>query len=218
MSTPTVAAHFVWAALDDLGLSEAPPAAVPVVAEAPAAAPHQTVIHEDAPLPREMAERRAPRRSWMAWAAAAVLVAVAAAGGPAWYAHAQEVSGPVTTLPLPAPLPPTVPLYVAMPRVDPALLDPGPEKPAPAAPASPAGYTILVASFKSSARAQHVVDELTNAGFGARALERDFGPERGRFFVVVVSGYTSALDIQRDLHQIRSLPGGYADARIADRE
>jgi cell division septation protein DedD len=87
-----------------------------------------------------------------------------------------------------------------------------------AGPGARGSYTILVASFKSPESGQRVVEELTNAGFRARAVERDGGPERGRFMVVMVSGYTSATDVQRDLQQIRSLPGGYSDARIVENE
>jgi hypothetical protein len=79
-------------------------------------------------------------------------------------------------------------------------------------------YTILVASFKRAETADRAVEELTNTGFGARAVERDGGAQRGRFVVVMVSGYTSAIDVHRDLQQIRALPGGYTDARIVEHE
>ena len=79
-------------------------------------------------------------------------------------------------------------------------------------------YTIVVASFTSQARAERLVEELTNAGYRAQAVERDWGPPRGRLLQVNVGGYTSAIEVQRDLQQIRELPGGYRDARIVERE
>jgi hypothetical protein len=104
-------------------------------------------------------------------------------------------------------------------RLAPASPAPAPPRAAAAAvPGAPGTFTILVASFKSTQTAARVVDELTNAGFGARAVERDFGAARGRYMVVMVSGYMSAIDVQRDLQRIRALPGGYADARIVEHE
>jgi hypothetical protein len=74
----------------------------------------------------------------------------------------------------------------------------------------------VVASFQGAERAQRLVDELTTAGYGAHAVERDGGPTRGRFVQVLISGYTSPIDVERDLHRIRELPGGYADARVVE--
>ena len=79
-------------------------------------------------------------------------------------------------------------------------------------------YSIQVASFETRERAERVVEELTNAGFGARAVERTAGATGGRLALVEVSGYTSAAAIQRDLELIRQLPGGYADARIVQQD
>lgn len=87
-----------------------------------------------------------------------------------------------------------------------------------AAPAAEDGnYTIVVASFADLERAQRLVEELTNAGYRARAVEYDWGPPRGRLLQVNVGGYTSVIDVQRDLEQIRELPGNYRDARIVER-
>jgi hypothetical protein len=44
-------------------------------------------------------------------------------------------------------------------------------------------------------------------------VELSGGPT-GRLVLVKISGYTSAIDVQRDLQRIRELPGGYGDARI----
>ena len=74
-----------------------------------------------------------------------------------------------------------------------------------------------MASFQSRDRAERLVEELVNAGYGARTVERDGGPT-GRLVQVVISGYTSAIDVQRDLQRIRELPGGYGDARIVGQD
>jgi cell division septation protein DedD len=86
------------------------------------------------------------------------------------------------------------------------------------APTQPPSYSILVASFENRQRAERLVEELTNAGYGARAVERDAGPIHGRLTQVKVSGYTSAIDVQRDLERIRELPGRYSDARVMERD
>jgi len=80
------------------------------------------------------------------------------------------------------------------------------------------GYSILVASFESRDRAERLVEELTSAGFTAKAVARDGGAAHGPLTLVRVSGYTSALDVQRDLQRIRELPGGYGDARIVEQK
>ena len=187
-------------------------------------------------LPRP---RVAARTRWLVSAAASILAASAVVGA-AWYAGARAVDAPPAVLPLPEralPATPTSP--VLEPPTDPVVLAPPPEEDAgqssltEAAPtaAGPArsprsvavagargSYTILVASFKRPEGAARVVDELTNAGFGARTVEREGGPDGARFLVVMISGYTSAIDVQRDLQQIRALPGGYGDARIVEHE
>ena len=67
-------------------------------------------------------------------------------------------------------------------------------------------------------RAQRLVEELTSAGYRADVVEHDWGPPRGRLLQVNVGDYASATDVQRDLQQIRALPGGYQDARIIERQ
>ena len=86
-----------------------------------------------------------------------------------------------------------------------------------AIPAAGGSYTIQVASFANRARAERLVEELTSAGYRARAVERDWGPPRGRLVHVNVGGYASAIEVQRDFQRIRELPGGYTDARIVER-
>jgi cell division septation protein DedD len=88
--------------------------------------------------------------------------------------------------------------------------------PADSTPAQDDRYTIVVASFTSPERAERAVEELTNAGYRARAVERDWRPPRGRLVQVNVGDYPSVSDAQRDLEQIRELPGGYRDARIVN--
>lgn len=257
--------HFVWAALDDLGLAvpaivqEPGPQPFINVAPVPAAAAVTAAIPQceiafggeldfgDAPKPvadgghatssGKSRERAAVRSRWVLWAAASVVAASTGVGGAAWYADAQAVYREAA-LPLPPQraLPPTF-TAVRAPNMDPSVLpasqreDAGRASPAStpaaaspgvaataAAPGAGGRYTILVASFKRAESAERVVDELTTAGFGAQAVAREGGPERGRFLVVMVSGYTSAIDVQRDLQHIRALPGGYTNARIVEHE
>lgn len=51
-------------------------------------------------------------------------------------------------------------------------------------------------------------------------LRRSVDNRRGRVRAVRVqvqiSGYTSALDVQRDIQRIRELPGGYGDAQVVE--
>lgn len=174
----------------------------------------------------EPVERSGSRYRWMA--AAAALVVTASMGAPAWYSRAQMVEGQV----LAAMVPPR-PTYKVS---DPAVLPPADafslssqaDAPAPVSAAVPStrsttskpqaiGYSIVVASFQNQDRAERLVEELVNAGYGARAVERAGGPT-GRLVQVMISGYTSAIDVQRDLQRIRELPGGYGDARIVERD
>ena len=171
---------------------------------------------------RTSIERSRSRFRWVA-GAAAVLAASASIGAPAWYSRAQVVDSqelaamvpprPAFTLPKPAVLPlpveapslpsssPQVPVSAAVPTVR------------SAAPKPHSGYSIVVASFQNRDRAERLVSELVNAGYGARTVDRDGGPA-GRLVQVQISGYTSAIDVQRDLQRIRELPGGYGDARV----
>jgi general secretion pathway protein A len=177
-------------------------------------------------------DRHSGRWSRWAMAAAATGLAVSAfVGAAAWHTHAQASEAPETaqiTAPQPASIvsqpvsvpsqPTSVPQVAASPSSE--ILTPAP--PVAAVGASSAGprshrlYSILVASFNTTDRAQRSVEELTNAGFGAQAVEREAGPTHGRLAVVQVSGYTSEIDVQRDLELIRQLPGGYTDARIVE--
>jgi type II secretory pathway predicted ATPase ExeA len=167
-------------------------------------------------------ERSRSRFRWVA-GAAAVLAASASIGAPAWYSRAQVVDGqelaamvpprPAFTLPKPA--------VLSLPVEAPSLTSSLPQVPVSAAvptvrsaaPKSHNGYSIVVASFQNRDRAERLVSELVNAGYGARTVDRDGGPA-GRLVQVQISGYTSAIDVQRDLQRIRELPGGYGDARV----
>lgn len=164
--------------------------------------------------------RSSRRTTWAAAAVASLLAASASVGGAAWYARAHAVdAGALAGLlpPRPAaasPAPGTrQPLAATVVPVSP---DATAAAPSPSAAGD--DYTILVASFTSRSRADRLVEELTTAGYRAGAVERDFGPPRGRLVVVSVGGYASALDVQRDLQRIRELPGGYGDALIVARE
>jgi hypothetical protein len=167
-------------------------------------------------------ERSRSRFRWVA-GAAAVVAASASIGVPAWYSRAQAVDRhdlaamlpprPAFTLPKPAVLSP--PVQAPAPTSSSAQAPGSAVLPRPrsTAPTSQSGYSIVVAAFQNRERAERLVFELVNAGYRARAVDRD-GGAAGRLVQVQISGYTSAIDVQRDLQRIRELPGGYRDARV----
>jgi general secretion pathway protein A len=91
------------------------------------------------------------------------------------------------------------------------------DSPVPPAPSSHATfqrsdrYSIQVASFENSARADRLVSELMAAGFRARSVEFRFGD--GAVFQIRIDGYRSAAQAHKDLARIRERPG-YDDARV----
>ena len=153
-------------------------------------------------------------------AAAACLVAISASL--AFPGMRVDDRGIAALLP-PRPAPVFLPAAMVTPNADAASAAPMPDAAAvPAATsldtaAAGGASAIVVASFESSERAARLVEELTSAGYRARAVERDGGPSLRRLVQVNVGGYTSLLDAERDLQQIRELPGGYRDARIVTR-
>jgi type II secretory pathway predicted ATPase ExeA len=205
-----IQSQFVHAAADDLGLPSALPApAVGVVAAAPVTL-EQPVIQAPPPQPR--ARRGAP---WLATAAALLIAVPGAMGGARWYARVQALESDIAAvLPLPS-QPLTLPAPPLASRPDPLTLDA--IVPVAAPPDAGGTFAIVVASFTNPARAEPLVEELTRAGFRARAVEREAGAG-GRLIQVNVGGYTSAIDVQRDLQRIREMPGGYSDARIIERQ
>jgi len=162
-------------------------------------------------------------REWAAVAAASILIVAASVGVPACYLRAHMVDDDVVSAPE-APLPPATfsPPSVMAPNVestDQSALSQAAAATASASAAATDGhYTILVASFSNPERARRLVEEVTNAGYRAQVVEHDWGPPRGRLLQVNVGGYASATDAERDLEQIRELPGGYRDARVIERE
>jgi type II secretory pathway predicted ATPase ExeA len=258
-------APFVEIAIDDLGLSSAPPIAVPSTSEKPSAAgpkacatparstdlrpavveaaaaprtPGPVAVGPDAeamlpalaeftaeadrsPAPAAPAGRSTRRQTWVAGALASCLVLSAGLGASTWYVRAQSVDDDVVAALLP---PRPVRTFsrpgVTLPDAERVKQD-ALQAAVPAvasASAESVDYTIVVASFKSRTRAESLVEELTLAGYRAQAVERDWGPPRGRMLQVNVGGYASAIDVQRDLQQIRELPGGYGDAHIVERD
>jgi type II secretory pathway predicted ATPase ExeA/cell division septation protein DedD len=153
--------------------------------------------------------------------AIASVVAAASLGVPAWYLRAV-----VTAEVVAAPGVPVPPHMFSAPNLAPPDAEPAAETSTDDHAAAPpadvkrpaAHYTIMVASLTSQEHAQRVVDELTNAGYRAYAVERDWGPPRGRLVQVNVGDYTSVTDVQRDLQKIRELAGGYRDARVVERQ
>jgi general secretion pathway protein A len=235
---------FVWSAIDDLGLRPesdpddgstgeqvAPSLSVrqpAVEAPLPFPTPHPTAViisQSDVALGLEefatesSIKQMVKRQTWVAGAVATIAFAMSA-GGMAWYLRAQAIHANVMEPPLPPR--PAVTLsrpILALPVPEPAVSKPHVNRAVLAA--SPlasdgGGYVIVVASFESRARAERLVAELISAGYRARAVERDWGPPRGRLVQVNVGGYASAVDVQRDLQRIRDLPGGYTDARIVE--
>ena len=182
----------------------------------------------DAPAFQAVAAGRSVvAQRWIAGVAAIVLAVSASVGAMGWYGGAQSLEGQDVTALVPPPpaavfsQPVSVPPRVepAFPQVlhsvEPAQAD-STVRAAAAAPAARGGYSILVASFQRRDRAERLVEELTTAGYRARAVDLDGGAAHGRLTLVRVSGYTSATDVQRDLQRIRELPGGYSDARIVE--
>ena len=153
--------------------------------------------------------------------AGAILVAAASFGAVAWYTSAQASEAAVVAQPA-APRPPdavtqpiSAPLVTAPPS--PTVVPPPSAGAAAitsaATPAEHPAYSILVASFGTRDRAESVVDELTNAGFDARAVDLAASATHAPLVLVRISGYTAASAVQRDLELIRQLPGRYNDAR-----
>ena len=186
-------------------------------------------VAEDS-LPKVVVGQSGSQRRWMAAAAGAFLVVTASIGAPAWYARARAVQAQEVDALLPPPPAHTLSQpAVHVPQLDATVLqslqsDAAPTAAAVAVPAprntavkTPGGYAILVASFQNRDRAERLVDELVEAGYGARAVEREGGPT-GRLVLVQISGYASAIDVQRDLQRVRALPGGYSDARVVEQD
>ena len=149
-----------------------------------------------------------------------MLIVMASVGVPACYlrAHMADEDGIAVAQP---PVTPSIfsPPSVMPPNPEPVDQASLPDTNAAAATAAEQGiYTIVVASFTNPERAQRLVEELTSAGYRASVVEHDWGPPRGRLLQVNVGGYASATDVERDLQQIRELPGGYRDARIMERK
>ncbi len=171
-------------------------------------------------------ERSGTWQRWAAGVAATVLAVSASVGAAAWYTGAQPVEAKAVAALIPARpanvlvLPVSVPPPVELPSPEPVqAVQANRAVQAPAVvPAGRVGYSIMVAAFANRERAERLVDELTNAGYGAHTVEHDGGAARGRLTQVKVSGYTSAIDVQRDLQRIRELPGGYGDARIVEKD
>ena len=170
-------------------------------------------------MPERPSRARVARRGWIAVAAAWALAVSASLGAGMWYLEAQSIDSAAVVAMLPPP--PARPLRGAdiAPVVDDAAasdITAVASAPAPSAPAESGNYIIQVASFGSRERATRLIEELTAAGYQAREVELDLGPPRGRLVQVIVGGYSSAIEVERDLQRIRELPG-YGDARLLER-
>jgi len=242
--TTRIDSEMVWESIRELGLrstslarsaADKPvsmtvpaPASMPTFGADPIAGPPKKEtsplfeeFRSEADRPGERPAHAFSRRQWTVVATAASLGVILSAGVPAWYLRAHtEDDVLLAAPPLSPPLfsAPSVMPHYAHPPDQPAS-EPDAAAQASAEPAAEeSNYTIVVASLTDSERAQRVVDELTTAGYRARAVEHDWGPLIGRWLQVNVGGYASVIEVQRDLQQIRELPGGYRDARIVQRE
>ena len=221
--------RFVWDAISDLGLEMFSPDvkafALPSPVEpkkAPAARTTPQLVPKAEPAPSAGSERlqarsavRVPRgegqlladfapelevdsnvetvnagiaRGW--WLVAAVtLVAVLALIGMFMYARVQAASDvPGLTFP------------------------PAPTKIVATLPAVAPHFAIQVASFQTMTRAGRLVEELTTAGYAARAVELDMGDD-GRVVQVLVGDYPTWQAAEPDLAVLRA-QRGFADARV----
>ena len=154
-------------------------------------------------------------RGWRLVAALA-LVAVFAIGALLAYTRVQALSE-LPTITLPPPPQRSVPTIRPAPPPDSAWLTSLANRPVARTSIERNGaerFAIQVASFETLPRAEQFVAELTNAGYRARAVELDLGPERGRLVQVLVGDYRSAQDAGADLARLRSRPD-LADAHLA---
>ena len=175
----------------------------------------QEFTSESAPaVARTQSTRRESRRTWWVPTAAALAATGAVATAGIFYLRADTVDARAIAAMVPAP--PAMRL-----RQDATRRLPDDESVAAGATTQASStaattgeeYLIQVAWFASRGRAERLVAELTTAGYRARYVERDFGPPRGRLLQVIVGGYSSALDVERDLRRIRELPG-YSDSHV----
>ena len=169
------------------------------------------------------------RWSWRRVAMASLLAATASLAGTLWILRAQTVDANAVANLRQAPPPPSPPPASVATGITRDTVQDGVAsqlKPAGVAVSTASGwpgksgqekdYFIQVASFATRARAERLVQELTSAGYQAREVELDLGAPRGRLLQVIVGGYSSVAEVQRDLQRIRELPSG-SDARLLER-
>jgi cell division septation protein DedD len=72
-------------------------------------------------------------------------------------------------------------------------------------------FSIEVAAFETSERADRLVTDLTRLGYAARSVTVVFDPPRPPLVQVLVGRYSSTVDAEEDLTTIREL---FADARL----
>jgi general secretion pathway protein A len=155
------------------------------------------------------AERTPATTWWVNIAGACLAIAVLVLGGLYWYAGALDVP--------PARLP-AVPARPALPTLTvPGVPD---DLPAPASRlrnastavvAAPDRFSIAVASFETSERADRLVGDLARLGYEARTVTMVFDAPRPPLVQVLVGRYASTLEAEDDLTTIREL---FGDARL----
>jgi general secretion pathway protein A len=164
----------------------------------------------DLPVNNDAAgEPTSPATWWLNVAAACLALTGVLIGGLYWYAGALDV--PLARLPasparwaLPALPVPGAPDGIPAPASAP--------KKASAAAATPADrFSIQVAAFETSERAESLVTDLARLGYDARSVTVVFEPPRSPLVQVLVGRYSSTVDAEEDLTTIREL---FADARL----
>lgn len=163
---------------------------------------------------KDVEARRSERNAWV-WRIAAAVAIIALAIALLSQVELTGLAGEIGQSPLPsAPEWTTLQSAPISVNLDDLALGDSPVPPAPSSQASAQRsdrYSIQVASFENTARADRLVSELTAAGFRARSVEFRFGA--GVLFQIRIDGYRSAAEANQDLARIHELPG-YDDARV----
>ncbi len=221
-STPGAESPSV-SAPEPLSLVPRPAVIIPVADESQSGLRQFAVETEPHVADVEPVDRGPAPRAWGRVAAVVLLTIATSAGGAIWYLSGEPINGSaVITTPPPPPTPPNViqqpstPPVTDAPAASPEVRDDAVAPVVGAAPVEGEDHLIQIAFFARRERAANLVTELTTAGYRAREVERDFGPQRGRLRQVIVGGYSSALEVERDLRQIRELPA-YSDAHLIAR-
>ncbi len=168
----------------------------------------------EVPAHRVATERRRERRpetymqkGWRTWAKRAAIAVVALMTVVAALAGASLLAGTETA--------PVLPTFPEAPVAEtPATAAPVTEVPVTSdSVAVSANYLVAVGLFASPARADQLVDTLTQAGLPA--MQRPFQMRRQEVQQIVLGPFFSRADADADLQRLKAL-GGYDDATVVD--